>query len=113
MLSIPTHAELLDAIGQRFTFGAADGQTVDAVLLHANAGIPMNDSFVCYAAMFELPAGISLSQDVYRIGSPAGRAWDLLATPTRPTEDGRSTLTVVVHARADELAKAAGSSDVT
>ncbi|WP_126876968.1 DUF6916 family protein [Paraburkholderia kururiensis] len=104
---------MLDAIGQRFTFGAADGQTVDAVLLHANAGIPMNDSFVCYAAMFELPAGISLSQDVYRIGSPAGRAWDLLATPTRPTEDGRSTLTVVVYARADELAKAAGSSDVT
>ncbi|HTH73765.1 MAG TPA: hypothetical protein VL635_05105 [Trinickia sp.] len=104
---------MLEAVGQRFTFGAADGHTVDAVLLYANAGIPMNDRFVCYVAMFELPAGVSLPQDVYRIGSPAGRTWDLLATPTRPTEDGRSTLTVVVHTRADELAKAAGSSDVT
>lgn len=113
MLSIPTHAELLEAIGQRFTFGTADGQSVDAVLLHAHSGIPMNDSYVCYTAMFELPAGVFLPQDVYRIGSPAGRTWDLLATPTRPTEDGRSTLTVVVHTRADELAKAAGSSDVT
>ncbi|HEX7685205.1 MAG TPA: hypothetical protein VF446_17000 [Trinickia sp.] len=104
---------MLEAIGQRFTFDGVGGQTVDAVLLHANAGIPMNDRFVCYAAMFELPAGVSLPQDVYRIGSPAGRAWDLLATPTRPTEDGRSTLTVVVHTRADELARAAGLPDVT
>ncbi|RKE25172.1 hypothetical protein B0G76_6687 [Paraburkholderia sp. BL23I1N1] len=113
MLSIPTHAELLEAIGQRFTFGAANGQSVEAVLSHAPAGVPMNGGFVCYAATFELPAGVSLAQDVYRIGSPVGRAWDLLATPTRPTEDGRSTLTVVVHTRTDELAKAAGSPDVT
>ena len=113
MLSIPTHHELLDAIGQRFTFGAADGQTVDAVLSHAPAGVPMSDSFVCYAATFELPAGVALPQDVYRIGSPTGRTWDLLATPTRPTEDVRATLTVVVHTRADELGKAAGSPDST
>lgn len=112
MLSIPTHEELLGAIGQPFTFGAADGQTVDAVLAHAPAGIPMNDSFVCYSATFELPAGVFLPQDVYRIASPAGRAWELLATPTRPTEDGRSTLTVVVHCRADALAQVAGARDV-
>ncbi|HVW49860.1 MAG TPA: hypothetical protein VHC91_05570 [Trinickia sp.] len=110
--SIPTLEELLEAIGQRFTFGLADGRTVQAVLAHASAGTPMNDSFVCYAATFELPSGVFLPQNVYRIGSPAGRAWDLLATPTRPTADGRSTLTVVIHTRADELANAAGSSEV-
>jgi hypothetical protein len=112
LLSIPTHEELLGAIGQRFSFGAADGQTVDAVLARAPSGIPMDDTFVCYSAIFELPAGVVLQQDVYRIASPSGRAWALLATPTRPTEDGRSTLTVVVHCRADALADAAGSRDV-
>jgi hypothetical protein len=111
LLSIPTHDELLGAIGQRFTFGTADGHTVEAMLSHAPVGIPMDDSFVCYSASFELPAGVFLPQDVYRIASPAGRAWDLLATPTRPTEDGRSTITVVVHCRADVLVNAAGSPD--
>jgi hypothetical protein len=111
LLSIPTHDELLGAIGQRFTIGTADGHTVEATLSHAPSGIPMDHSYVCYAASFELPAGVFLPQDVYRIASPAGRAWELLATPTRPTEDGRSTLTVVVHCRADALAKAAGSRD--
>ncbi|MEX3955986.1 hypothetical protein [Trinickia sp. EG282A] len=113
MRSIPTHEELIEAIGESFTFGLADGQTVEAVLSHAPAGIPMNDSFVCYAATFELPAGVFLPQEIYRIGSPAGRAWDLLATPTKPTDDGRSTLTVVVHTRAANFANAAGSRDVT
>ena len=112
MLSIPTHDELLGAIGQRFTFGTADGRIVDAVLSHAPIGIPMDDSYVCYSATFELPAGVFLPQDVYRIAAPIGRAWELLATPTRPTADGRSTLTVVVHCRADALADEAGSRDV-
>lgn len=108
MRTVPTHDELLEALGQRFTFASADGHTVDAVLAHAPAGIPMSDDFVCYSATFELPAGVFLPQDVYRIGSPAGPAWELLATPTRPTEDGRSTLTFVVHCRTDALASDAG-----
>jgi hypothetical protein len=111
--SIPTHAELLGAIGQRFTFGASNGAAVEALLVHAPSGIPMNDRYVCYSATFELPAGAYLPQDVYRIGSPAGGAWDLLATPTRPTDDGRATLTVVVHCRADERADGAGSQDAS
>ncbi|RDU95053.1 hypothetical protein DWV00_31080 [Trinickia dinghuensis] len=102
---------MLEAVGQRFTFVAPNGAAVEALLVQAPSGIPMDDSFVCYSATFELPAGVFTPQDVYRIGSPSGRAWDLLATPTRPTEDGRSTLTVVVHCRADELGDAAGSRD--
>ena len=112
MRTIPTHDELRDAIGQRFTLASADGHTVEAVLAHAPAGIPMDDSFVCYSATFELPTGVFLPQDVYRIASPGGGAWDLLATPTRPTGDGRSTLTVVVHCRADALAMDAGQREV-
>lgn len=111
MSTIPTHAELLEAIGQRFTFGASNGAAVEALLAGAPVGIPMNDSYVCYSAIFELPAGAYFPQDVYRIGSPAGETWDLLATPTRPTGDGRATLTVVVHCRADEPALRAGLQD--
>jgi hypothetical protein len=47
LLSIPTHDELIEAIGQRFTFSLAGGPAVAAVLTHAPAGIPMNDRFVC------------------------------------------------------------------
>lgn len=111
-MSIPTHDELLAAVGQRFAFGSADGHSVDAVLAQAPAGIPMNDSFVCYSATFELPAGAFLPQSVYRIGAPNGGAWDLLATPTHPSRDGRSTLTVVVHCPADAFAMHPGSSGV-
>ncbi|PMS23096.1 hypothetical protein C0Z18_02445 [Trinickia dabaoshanensis] len=112
MSSIPSHAELLEAIGQRFTFVAPNGAALEALLAHAPAGIPMNDSYVCYSATFELPAGVYLPQDVYRIDSPAGRSWQLLATPTRPLDDGRSTVTIVVHCRADAFAEAADSRDV-
>lgn len=81
--------------------------------MQAPLGIPMDDRYVCYSATFELPAGAYLPQDVYRIGSPGGGTWDLLATPTRPTVDGRSTLTVVVHRNADEQAHAAGLHDAS
>lgn len=108
MQSLPTHAELIAAIGQRFSFIDAAGRSVDAQLTSAPAGIPMDHTFVCYSATFELPAGVHLPQDIYRIALPDGRAWDLLATPTRPTPDARATLTVVVHCRAEQVHSAAG-----
>jgi hypothetical protein len=102
--SVPTHAELIAAIGGRFSFGVTGGHTVEAVLLDAPAGVPMDDSYVCYLATFELPEGAYLPQDVYRIVSPEGAAWDLLATPARPSANGCSRLAIVVHGRAVELA---------
>lgn len=72
LLSIPTHAELLEAIGQRLAFGAAGGQFVEAGLAPAPVGVPTNDSYVGYSATFELPAGVLLLQNVYHIGSPGG-----------------------------------------
>lgn len=113
MQSIPTHAGLIAAIGGRFAFGVPGGHTVEAVLLDAPAGVPMDDSYVCYLATFALPSGIHLPQDIYHIVSPDGEAWDLLATPTRPDSNGCSTLTIVVHGRAVELAAAGGSCDVS
>lgn len=109
MQSIPTHAELIAAIGSRFSFGVPGGHAVEALLLDAPAGIPMDDSYVCYLATFELPEGAYLPQDVYRIVSPGGAAWDLLATPARPCANGRARLAIVVHGRAAELAAAGGS----
>jgi hypothetical protein len=95
--SVPSHADLIATIGQHFSFGTADGRRVEARLVSAPSGIPMDDSYVCYGALFELPGGVNLPQDVYRIGAPDGRAWDLLATPTRPAASGHATMSVVVH----------------
>jgi hypothetical protein len=99
-MSVPTHAELVTAIGQPFMFSTADGHSVEACLVAAPAGIPMDETYVCYSAIFELPPGIQLPQAGYRITAPDGRAWDLLATPTRP-ERGHATLTVVIHCLRD------------
>lgn len=95
-MSVPTHAELIAALGQPFLLGAPDGRSVEARLVAAPAGIPMDESYVCYSAIFELPAGVHLPQDVFHIVAPDGSAWELLATPTLPV-GGRATLTAVIH----------------
>ncbi len=79
-------------------------QGVEAQLIAAPVGIPMDDSYVCYAATFVLPAGICPAQDTYRITAPDGAVWELLATPTRPSADGRATLTTVLHCLRDNSA---------
>lgn len=95
-MSVPTHAALVAAIGQPFVLTAPDGRAVEARLAAAPAGIPMDESHVCYSAIFELPDGVRLHQDVFRITSPDGGAWDLLATPTAPA-GGRARLAAVMH----------------
>ncbi|TKC91197.1 hypothetical protein FAZ69_07515 [Trinickia terrae] len=95
-MSVPTHAALVAAIGQPFAFALPDGGAVEAHLVAAPLGVPMDDDYVCYSAIFQLPFGVHLPQAVFRITAPGGDAWDLLATPTRPA-DGHATLTAVMH----------------
>jgi hypothetical protein len=112
---IPTHAELIAAIGRPFLFGMAGGhsaEAIEATLVAAPAGTPMDDSYACFSAIFTLPAGVHLPQDTYRITSPDGPAWDLFATPTRPEPDGRATLTFVVHSRLPDPNEAPGADAV-
>jgi hypothetical protein len=93
--------------------GTADSGAIEALLVAAPAGIPMDASYACYHATFVLPAGVYLTQDVYRISSPRGQAWELLATPTRPEPDGRKTLTIVMHCLLRDLAETAGPEAVS
>lgn len=95
-MSVPTHGALVAAIGQPFVLSTPDGRSVEARLAAAPAGIPMDESYVCYSAIFELPAGVHLPQEVLRITAPDGSAWDLLATPTLPA-GGHATMTAVMH----------------
>jgi len=95
-MSVPAHAALIAAIGQPFVLTTSDGSRVETRLTDAPSGTPMDDSHVCYSAVFELPDGVHLHQDVFRITSPDGDAWDLLATPMRPI-GGRSRLAAVMH----------------
>lgn len=100
-MSIPSHAELLAAIGQPFMFDVPGGDPVAAHLSAAPAGTPMDDAHDCYLALFELPPGIHLPQDVFHITAPNGKTWDLLATPVAPVR-GRGALCVVIHSLRDE-----------
>lgn len=97
MLAVPTHEMLLATLGRTYTLKMADGMVVDARLADAPAGIAMDDTYVCYSAVFELPSAVQLPQELYRVTSPDGDAWDLLATPTRPTASGAAVLTAVIH----------------
>ncbi|QCP50828.1 hypothetical protein FAZ95_17725 [Trinickia violacea] len=95
-MTVPTHAALLAAIGQPFVLSTPDGRSVQARLAAAPDGIPMDETYVCYSAIFELPEGVRLPQEVFRITAPNGDAWDLLATPTRP-EGVHAMMTAVMH----------------
>lgn len=99
MSDMPSHNELSESIGQIFTLSTHTGLTVEAHLLSAPACVPMDDSFTCYSAHFELPPGVVLGQDVYRVVSPAGREWQLLATPVRPLKPQSQVMCVVIHTR--------------
>ena len=72
MSAIPGHAELTESLGRTFILTTASGHAVQAQLVGAPAGIPMDDSYVCYSALFELPPGVQLPQDVYQVQSPDG-----------------------------------------
>lgn len=97
MQAVPTHEALVASLHRLFVLEAADGRRVEVRLAAAPAGIAMDATYVSYSATFELPHGLWLPQDTYRITAPDGTFWDLLATPTQPSADGRACLTVVMH----------------
>jgi hypothetical protein len=97
MLTIPTHEALIASLSQLFVLETADGQRLEVRLVAAPAGVAMDEAYTSYSATFELPMGVWLPQDTYRITATDGASWVLLATPTRPSADGRANLTAVMH----------------
>ncbi|HET7333016.1 DUF6916 family protein [Dyella sp.] len=97
MQAVPTHEALIASLHRLFVLEIADGRRVEVRLAAAPAGIAMDATYVSYSATFELPMGVWLPQDTYRITAPDGMSWDLLATPTQPSADGRANLTAVMH----------------
>jgi len=115
MASVPTQAELVSSIGLTFLLApvtssepSADGtcradgpedspRGVAACLAAVRDGISMDAAYLCYSASFDLPQGVYLPQDLYRVTSPGGDTWDLLVTPTRPRADGAATMCAVFH----------------
>ncbi|WP_260858868.1 DUF6916 family protein [Paraburkholderia sp. BCC1885] len=95
---------MTDAIGRTYTFASEQAGAVEVRLIAAPAGTPMDDEFLCYSAHFELPVGVRLPQDTYRVSDADGTGWDLFATPTRPTAQGAGTMCVVIHRAKDQQA---------
>lgn len=97
MQAVPTHETLIATLGQLFVLETATGHRMEVRLASAPAGVAMDTTYTSYCAVFELPIGIWLPQDTYRITAPNGLSWELLATPTQHSADGRSNLTAVMH----------------
>lgn len=105
MTEIPTRAELAASLDGAFTFSGEGDWAVAAKLVEVLDGVPMDANYDCYSAVFELSPGVSLPQNVYRVTSPAGSAWDILVTPYRPTADGKSVMGAVFHCLANAVAE--------
>jgi hypothetical protein len=97
MPAIPTQAELRAALGLDFVLSAPGCPSVSARLSTVEDGIAMDDGYLCYSAVFDLPPGAYLPQDLYHVAAPSGAAWELLVTPTRPKADGAATMCAVFH----------------
>lgn len=103
---------MTDAIGRTFTFASEQAGAAEVRLVAAPEGTAMDDGFLCYSAHFELPPGVRLPQDNYRVSGADGVAWDLFATPTRPTAQGAGTMCVVIHRAKTQDPQQAASSDI-
>jgi len=111
MSGIPTQAELSSSLGRTFLLfpvasedvlqaqdlGVTPRNAVEARLAAVQDGIAMDPGYLCYSASFDLPAGIHLPQELYRVSSPDGAVWELLVTPTRPHANGVATMCAVFH----------------
>ena len=106
MSAIPERSRLEADLDQSFIFNLGDGRIARARLIAVPSGIPMDDDYECYSAVFEFEPGLQLQQDVYHITSPAGESWDLLATPHRPGAGGAARLGVVIHCLRPPLQRA-------
>jgi len=111
MSGIPTQAELLSLLGLTFVLSPISSDdlpqaqdldatpriAVEARLAAVQDGIAMDSGYRCYSASFDLPPGIHLPQELYRVSAPGGAVWDLLVTPTRPHANGVATMCAVFH----------------
>jgi hypothetical protein len=95
--TVPIHEMLVASLNHLFVLETADGQRFEVRLAAAPVGVAMDETYMSYSAIFELPLGIWLPQDNYRITASDGMSWELLATPTRPSVDGRANLAAVMH----------------
>lgn len=107
MSSMPSYETLQAALNQTFQFSTNDGQSIDARLFEVANGIAMDDAHLCYTASFELPKGVWLQQDVYRVTHLASDSWELLVTPYRPTSAGTCVVGAVFHVLKPESVSAA------
>ncbi|AYQ91785.1 MULTISPECIES: DUF6916 family protein [Burkholderia] len=111
MSVLPTHDELVQLLGQVLTIETADEAALPLTqtrLTDAPAGLPMDNSYDCYLAHFELPANVRLPQDTYRFRVPDGRHWLLFVSPTRPLASGAGTLCAVIHRKKSDDQAATG-----
>ncbi len=66
----------------------------------------MNQDYVCYSAVFGLPAGVFAAQGTYRVSRGSGESWSLFMAPIKPDAEGNARVEALFHYRAKAVASA-------
>lgn len=94
---MPSQPLLEEALHEIFHLQDADGAITDAELLSVGAGISMNRDYVCYSAVFGLPAGVFAAQGTYRVSRGNGESWSLFMAPIQPDATGKTRVEALFH----------------
>jgi hypothetical protein len=97
MSEMPSKSLLQAALSESFLLRDDHGTVVNVELLSVNDGVPMNNDYVCYSALFALPSGMAASQGTYRISRGNGEAWSLFMSPIMSDAAGRTRLEALFH----------------
>lgn len=96
MSEMPSQAFLRQHLEQTFHI-EGESTSVPCTLLSVRDGVPMNDAYTCYIAVFGLPEGLEGGQGNYRLRDPQGSDWEFFMTPQMPDRSGRRRLEAVFH----------------
>jgi len=101
MDQMPSQSLLAGALHETFYLQDECGAVANAELLSVDAGVRLNQDYVCYSAVFGLPAGVLAAQGTYRVSRSNGDSWPLFMAPIRPDAAGKARMEALFHYRAE------------
>jgi hypothetical protein len=97
---MPSQSLLLASVDETFQLQDDKGAVAEVSLLSVDAGVRMDEDYVCYSAVFGLPDKVFASQGTYRVCRANGDTWSLFMAPIKPSAAGNVRLEALFHYRA-------------
>lgn len=99
MSQMPTRALLESRLQQFLSLHDSQGQQIQVKLVSIRDSAALDDSYVCYAAAFELPRDVRAEQGTYGLEFDPANHYALFMTALRPDEQGCQCLEALFHYR--------------